>query len=385
MDLVMDKMNDDSGGDSEGGGVLVEDDVTAEEVGIADEVGIAEDEGENDEVVVEKEKRCECDDEARESCDHELFDCIYCPCNSFDKIKDNIQCPTCFIWYCAECVGLKGLTQDDMAKMVNWECYSCWSVSSPIAGKVITPVPQRCDEESVMPEEEPTRKEKKVREIVQQEIAKLIPAIKETVEKSVNETANVTINKETQKQIKAYADAAAKSQKTAFEKVVEEAAPKDTVVNKIVESSFQKLDCDLIERRKREYNVVIKNVEERLSPKGEVRKAEDLQFAVHVLKIAKDDIVKIYRVGTQKLPTNDDEEPYNRPLIIQLRSKELAEYYHNYGRGYKEEGYYINQDLCKSDREAFFRLREATRKQKADAEKAKTYQNAQQTAQRKDH
>ena len=200
------------------------------------------------------------------------------------------------------------------------------------------------------------------------------------MEESVKETASVAINKETQKVIASYADAAAKSQKIAFDKVVEKSAPTDTVVNKIVESSFQKLDCDLVERRKREYNVVVKNVEERLSPKGEVRKAEDLQFAVHVLKIDKEDIVKIYRVGTQKLPANDDEEPYNRPLIIQLKSKELAEYYHNYGRGYKEEGYYINQDLCKSDREAFFRLREATRKQKVDAEKARTYQNVQKTA-----
>ena len=130
--------------------------------------------------------------------------------------------------------------------------------------------------------------------------------------------------------------------------------------------------------------MVIKKVEERLAPTGEKRKAEDLQFAVQVLKIDKDDIVKIYRVGKQKLPTNDDDEPYNRPLIIKLKSKELAEYHHNYGRGYEMEGYYINPDLCRSDREAFFRIRQAIRKQKEDAEKAKTYQKAQQTAQRKD-
>ena len=90
-----------------------------------------------------------------------------------------------------------------------------------------------------------------------------------------------------------------------------------------------------------------------------------------------DEIVSCFRAG-KLTESGESKEHKPRPLIVQLKSKQDALYWSNYGKGWKvevesdnakKEVYWINQDLNKADRDAqfFVRLERRTRL----AEKAK--------------
>ena len=47
-----------------------------------------------------------------------------------------------------------------------------------------------------------------------------------------------------------------------------------------------------------------------------------------------------------------------RPMIIRVTDAKYAEFLHDGGRGYEtDSGYWLNKDLCRSDREAHLRAR----------------------------
>ena len=101
---------------------------------------VNDDDDEIDEVL--QEKRCAHSDEARETCECPMFVCVDCPCGDWSvQDRESIQCPTCFHWFHHDCVGLDGLSKEDVSKLKNWACYSCWSKTSLIApSKVVLEV-----------------------------------------------------------------------------------------------------------------------------------------------------------------------------------------------------------------------------------------------------
>ena len=43
-----------------------------------------------------------------------------------------------------------------------------------------------------------------------------------------------------------------------------------------------------------------------------------------------------------------------RPLVVVFKSDEVANFWHNGGKGFKCGVHWINEDLCRADREAIF-------------------------------
>ena len=102
-----------------------------------------------------------------------------------------------------------------------------------------------------------------------------------------------------------------------------------------------------------------------------------------------DAIVKTFRAGATKKDDEGNIKP--RPLVVCFKNESTAEMWHNGGRGllFKCEDkdveetaprqFWINQDLCRADREARFfarqerrKRREAWENQRADRTNAKT-------------
>ena len=79
------------------------------------------------------------------------------------------------------------------------------------------------------------------------------------------------------------------------------------------------------------------------------------------LKIEDKDFRNCYRAGA--IRKDNDGNTIPRPLIIEMSNIDKAEYWHDYGRGYRtDNGFWINPDLCKADRSAQFFARDEQRK-----------------------
>ena len=90
------------------------------------------------------------------------------------------------------------------------------------------------------------------------------------------------------------------------------------------------------------------------------------------LGIPENDIVACFRPGVRGAKIDEKtKEVVPRPMIVKLTSIALADEWHNNGRGLFHKGYYINQDLCKADRDAIFRAKDEREKRK-NAEKTTT-------------
>ena len=122
-----------------------------------------------------------------------------------------------------------------------------------------------------------------------------------------------------------------------------------------------KIDQDNLERVKRECNVVINDVDEGKVPKN--TKQADMKFLLKTCKFDKEDIVDCFRAG-KSLEREGKTLP--RPLVVKLKSKEDMKLYSANGNGQrvfdetdvlddgKAKQYWINQDLCLTDRKAQF-------------------------------
>ena len=185
---------------------------------------------------IQMEKRCACTDEQRKECEHEDYECVFCPCDDFTVSKPSIQCPDCFIWYHYECVGLKGLVKEEADRMENWKCYVCWASSSPISPDNNVPL----------------------KDVVKKEILNVLPEIVKTVVTETSKSKDFTshwsalfkdnqvkVNEQTQKAVEA-------SMSTAIKRNQDE----------IVERANAKQDADNFEREKRSRNIVIKGLKE---------------------------------------------------------------------------------------------------------------------------
>ena len=300
------------------------------------------------------EKRCECTDKQRESCSHEEFECVFCPCDDFSVSKPSIQCPICFIWYHFECMGLKGLIKEDADRMVNWKCYVCWSSSSPMC-----PNKKDIDSGSI-----------DLRTMIQEELEKAIPLITNSVTSEVVRQTEEKTNKKWSEVVKSNQDT-----KTAIETTITENQ------KKVVADVITKQDADMVERDRRSKNIVIKGVPESTATNDKEKQAHDWEKVLDIFDIVHIEEESCYRLvrAGPKLGTGYNKnrtEP--RPLIATLESPQLAADLHRHGFGRRlmvefgtsehEKECWINPDLIKSDRDAAF---DARKLRNALAEKKK--------------
>ena len=141
-----------------------------------------------------------------------------------------------------------------------------------------------------------------------------------------------------------------------------------------IDQTMKKVDSDNLERLKRSRNVVIQKVKECLSEDTKFCNQHDTNFVINECGIEEQDIVEVFRVGS-KTPSSEDaqgSEPKPRLLVVKIKTRERAEYYHNYGKGYavdKARDIWVNEDLIKADRKAAFFARQE-RKNRRNGETA---------------
>ncbi|KAL5253033.1 hypothetical protein ACHWQZ_G015706 [Mnemiopsis leidyi] len=161
--------------------------------------------------------------------------------------------------------------------------------------------------------------------------------------------------KPAQDSVRSYADVTKENQK----EVIHQAALTQSSKT-VVESVVRKLDADKVEREKRRCNLVVLSTPEPCKDSSKEQKiAEDNKFCCNVLEIPSGDIEACWRAGK----IDESKPDYRRPLIIKLKSEELAQEWTNNGKGLKTAtGHWINRDLCAADRKANFLSRQERRK-----------------------
>ena len=267
----------------------------------------------------------------------------YCPCKEYLTGELSLACENCGKYWHFCCVGLKGLTEQMVGLLENWQCQDCYRC--PYSYKEKSPsVPSSSDCGTI-------------KVMVRDELIAIQPVIKVTVENAVRNmlTNSVCSKDDIEEVVKSYAEVTEQSQK----KVLQHAASAQSS-KAVVETVVRKLDADKVEREKRRSNVVVLSAPEpSKDSSADQKKAKDTKFCTSVLKIPSSDIEACWRAG--KL---DESNPdYCRPLVIKLKDEAMVKDWTKDGKGHKtESGYWINKDLCAADRKANFLAREERRK-----------------------
>ena len=274
-----------------------------------------------------------------------------CPCKQYIAEAQIICCENCQVWYHIECVRLGGLNEKQIKSIKHYECPFC-IVS---AGVLLPPSKHEINNTDY--------------QHLKQAVAR---TIKETIKNELScimEKTKVDIVTESSKAVKSYVDVVKTEVKTAIDQKPPTQLVRDTV---------RQIDADAIERVKRECNVIINQVPEQTT-NGQNLRESDMDFLTSVCGMSDNEIVTCFRAG--KIPTSGDAQAVPRPLVVKMDSKETAMYWCDYGKGYrisciddsddeKKKCFWINQDLCRADREAQFFLREERRRRVAEKAKA---------------
>ena len=151
----------------------------------------------------------------------------------------------------------------------------------------------------------------------------------------------------------------------------------DKASSELAKRVVVQMDVDKLERKKRECNVVIKDIEEWTTHDKKLDTEADYNFVVESLGIEKEDIVSHFRAGKKSAGVTVKA----RPLVVKLKSKECVQRYTKDGRGSKvtsssdfdKDGkaleYWINLDLCRADREAQYSFRKEKQKRIEEQQK----------------
>ena len=270
----------------------------------------------------------------------------FCPCNVYVSEEISTKCDECGKFWHLCCVGLSGLTEECMEKLVKWSCPDCFFTPHSKKfrrGSIPTGSGSGSSECGTM------------RVMLKEELNTIQPVIAATVEDAVRRTLSGTVcsKDDVETVVKSYAEATKQSQK----KVIEETTRTQTAQT-VVEKVVRKLDADKVEREKRRANVVVMNVPESDMESPGQKRADDLKFCYERLGMSESDIETCWRAG--KLDTS--KENYCRPLVIKMSDIDNADDWTKNGRGNKtESGFWINRDLCDADRKANFVARQERR------------------------
>ena len=267
----------------------------------------------------------------------------YCPCKEHLSGELSVACENCSRYWHLCCVGLRGLTEQMVGLLENWQCQDCYQCPHSYLDKSQS-VPSSSESGAI-------------KVMVRDELKAIQPVIRVTVENAVRNMLNNSVcSKEDVKEVvKSYAEVTEQSQK----KVIQHAAAANSS-KVVVETVVRKLDADKVEREKRRSNVVVLSAPEPSKDSSvDQKKAKDNEFCTSVLKIPSSDIEACWRAGKP-----DESNPdFCRPLIIRLKEEGLVKHWTKDGKGHKtESGHWINKDLCAADRKANFLAREERRK-----------------------
>ena len=129
----------------------------------------------------------------------------------------------------------------------------------------------------------------------------------------------------------------------------------------VVAKGMQKIEDDIVERDRRKCNVIIRNVPECNYKSSLQRRDYDMAEVQDILEI-QDRKVIVRCVHLGKL---SGQESVCRPLLVSFDKPETACRHHGNGKGVKsKDGYWINTDLSKMQREANVRARKFLREAK---------------------
>ena len=363
---------------------------------------LEDEDGEVDQI--HQEKRCEHSDEERMTCDCQLFVSVDCPCGDWSVDgRESIQCPACYHWLHHDCVGLDGLSKEDVKKLRNWTCYPCWIKTSPIAPSTVVPedVPELekreggestlddiMDEMMVLkgqlkelkmmstskgsvvgrsPSDCNTMKVMMKEVMHAEQVPVILAVVRDEVQKGVTNIAS-NVKEQVDNKTKLWTDLFNK--KTANDKEMFDSALMKAATEHTKKTSIAISD-EGHQKEERSKKIVIRGVPESKSTVNEERYAHDVTFLIKEAGMLKADIVRCYRAGSnsdekRKERVKNGKSPH-RALIVELPSVDSVMTHTNNGSGFRfeierdgeTEVYWINKDLTPAQQLAGFRARNA--------------------------
>ena len=256
-----------------------------------------------------------------------------CPCLK-NKRQNTVKCTVCKKWWHQSCAGLAGLSADELGHLKDWKCPICYEPPDKVEiwSDMFT-------------------------------VKKVFNKLSELNESINTKAINVIekVDKKSEEQVALWTDLFNQNRGANGNQLQE-------VVASVVEKSKQQMDSDHVEREKRKNNIVIRDVTESGAATPELRKTDDKQKLTEILGLNEVDVENVYRAGKADNP--DRTGP--RPLIITLKTPEMAMALHGHGRGRRyahpdggDRFLWCNPDLIDADRKANFAARQERRRMKA--------------------
>ncbi|KAL5267107.1 hypothetical protein ACHWQZ_G004221 [Mnemiopsis leidyi] len=214
----------------------------------------------------------------------------------------SVECQSCLKFWHLYCVGLKGLSEEMVESLENWQCSDCYLCPHSYKEKITS-----------------TSSSGTMKVMIRDELNAIQPVIKVTVENAVRNilSKSVCSKEDVEGVVKSYAAVARESQK----EVIQQAALAQSS-KKVVESVVRQMDADKVEQEKRRSNVVVLSAPEpEKEASAEQKKKEDKNFCSNVLGIPLKDVETCWRAGKIDVSKPD----YLRPLVIKLKSEGLVE------------------------------------------------------------
>ena len=299
-----------------------------------------------------------------------------CPCSDDIAKSTMICCDNCNQWWHTSCVNLKGISEDAIEE-IDWCCPHCY-ISPFIPTKMLeTMLKSVQDDQGELSQADISLGATfDLKRIVSEAVTSALKSFSSEAQSFILDTTKATVEKAT----KDMSAEASKTYLSAFDSNVSKAVDERSTT-KVVKRVVGQIGADNEEREKRKFNVVINNVKEDRSVDRKSSNDLDMKFLLNTCQFEKLEIVRCFRAGKVENVENAEKGKthLNRPLVVQLKTKEDVEYHSNYGKGYRvvdesdnTKVYWINRDLIKVDREAqFFARQERRKRQSEQAEQEK--------------
>ena len=202
----------------------------------------------------------------------------YRPCNDYHEEELSIECESCKKYWHLCCVGLRGLSEEMVGALENWQCPDCYRCV--YSYKKRTELNAECSSMRVILKDELHSIQPVIKVMVENVIRKLIP-------KSICSADDV------KEVVKSYAEVTKENQRRVIEEAALAKSSKD-----VVESIVHQLDSDKIEREKRKLNMVVLNVPENPETASSGQKNKlDTDFCRVKLGMDSEDFDKCWRAG----------------------------------------------------------------------------------------
>ena len=272
-----------------------------------------------------------------------------CPC--FRDVKETcwITCSSCNQCFHCNCVGLNGLKQTGVEQIFGWKCFECFKPS------FIHKLARNLDVD--------------FRLIVQEEVENacsttikdmVVSATHEAVGKATQELVE-QVSRKTNESVKTFAEVTVGKSHEVQKKIVDD-IKEATASTVVIGEVCRKMDNDQVERERRKCNVIINKIPEPSSAlSGREGKDQDIRFLCDNLGMDTNSIKTCFRAGSKVENTQGTASP--RPLVVVMRDEETAKYWHDYGRGYhvQDTDFWVNADMCRTDRHMHFLMRQERR------------------------